>query len=171
MKKNLILTGMLGVGKSTIGRLLAIKLNLNFLDVDKIIEKEQGLLIKEIFETKGEDNFRAIEKKTSLKLLEKHSVVVALGGGAFMDKDIRNKVLKSSISFWLNASLQTLIDRASSSDKRPLLNNENIGKKLSEIYENRKDIYCLANYKINCDKLSKTIIINEISKIYEQNRD
>tara|TARA_B110001452_G_scaffold240296_1_gene221777 strand:+ start:325 stop:525 length:201 start_codon:yes stop_codon:yes gene_type:complete len=63
LKKNLILTGMLGVGKSTIGRLLAIKLNLNFFDVDKIIEKEQGLLIKEIFETKGEDNFRAIEKK------------------------------------------------------------------------------------------------------------
>ena len=105
MKKNLVLTGMMGVGKSTIGKRLAKKLGLKFIDLDKIIEKREGTTIKDIFNTKGEDYFRKIEKRTALQEFKKSNNVIALGGGAFMNKDIRKEVEISGVSFWLDLSL------------------------------------------------------------------
>ncbi|MDC0179688.1 shikimate kinase, partial [Candidatus Pelagibacter sp.] len=101
-KENLVFLGMMGSGKSAIGSLVAKKLKLNFIDVDKEIEKELGLSISKIFEIKGEDYFRKFEEKITLKILRINSAVVSLGGGAFVNKMIRKEVLKNHISFWLN---------------------------------------------------------------------
>ena len=90
-KENLVFLGMMGSGKSSIGSLTAKKLGIKFIDVDKEIERELGLSISKIFETKGEDYFRKFEEKTTLKILKNNSVVVSLGGGAFINKVIEKK--------------------------------------------------------------------------------
>ena len=102
MNKNLILLGMMGVGKTTIGRILAKKLNLEFIDTDEHIEKKNLMTVSEIFEKKGEKFFRTEEKNVIYELLKKNSCVFALGGGAFMNENIRETVKKSCISFWLD---------------------------------------------------------------------
>ena len=109
MKKNLVLTGMMGVGKSTIGKKLAQRLKLKFIDVDQVIEAKEKSTIKEIFEKKGEDYFRNIEKKITLEILKTKNLVIALGGGGFINKSIRKDVLRSSITVWLDLNLSFLI--------------------------------------------------------------
>ena len=94
-KENLVFLGMMGSGKSSIGSLVAKKLKLDFIDVDKEIEKELGLTISKIFETKGEDYFRKYEEKITLKILKLNTVVVSLGGGAFVNKIIRKEIQKN----------------------------------------------------------------------------
>ena len=110
-KENLVFLGMMGSGKSSIGSLVAKKLKLNFIDIDKKIEKELGLTISKIFEVKGEDYFRELEEKVTLKVLKTNSIVVSLGGGAFINKVIRKEILKNHISFWLNWDNKTLLNR------------------------------------------------------------
>ena len=109
MKKSLVLTGMMGVGKSTIGKSLAQKLSYNFIDIDKLIEAKEGCSINVIFKTKNESYFRKIEQSLSLKQLKKERSVISLGGGAFMNKSIRRAVKGSSISFWLDVEINELI--------------------------------------------------------------
>ena len=122
-KKNLVFLGMMGSGKSSIGSLIAKKLQLNFIDIDNVIENELGLSIKKIFETKGENYFRKFEEKTTLKKLKSSSTVISLGGGAFSNKEIRKEVIKNHISFWLNWSDDILLNRIKNSKKRPLAFN------------------------------------------------
>jgi len=117
-KENLVFLGMMGSGKSSIGSLIAKKLKIKFIDVDKEIEKELGLSISKIFETKGENYFRKLEQKITLKILKINSTVVSLGGGAFMNKVIRNEILKNHISFWLNWDNETLLNRIKNSKKK-----------------------------------------------------
>ena len=111
MNKSLVLTGMMGVGKSTIGRLIAKRLKIKFIDVDKVIEKKEKKTIKRIFEDNGEKYFRKLEEKTTLKILKNNRSVIALGGGAFINKEIRQKVLSSCLSVWLKVDLDKLIKR------------------------------------------------------------
>ena len=125
MKKNLILLGMMGVGKSTLGKIVAKKQNLNFIDTDTNIEKKLSMKISEIFRKKGEKFFREVEEKEVLSSLENENCVIALGGGAFVNKNIRNFVLKNSISVWLDVSLKILNKRVYWNKKRPLLNKKN----------------------------------------------
>ena len=167
MKKNLILTGMMGVGKSTLGRSLAKELGMKFIDLDKSIEKKESLSIKEIFEKKGEKYFRSIERKIGLKSLREKNSVIALGGGAFIDLNIRKEVLKNCVSFWLDLKTESILKRSSNLRKRPLLSSVNLKKTLDDIYENRKKVYNLANFKINCNKISKSELVKKITKIYE----
>ena len=101
LKKNLVLTGMMGVGKSTIGKSLARKLSYNFVDIDRLIEIKEGKNINLIFQSKGESYFRKLENSISLKNLKLKNCVISLGGGAFLDKSIRRAVKSSSVSFWL----------------------------------------------------------------------
>ena len=110
-KENLIFLGMMGSGKSSIGSLVAKKLNLEFIDIDKEIEKKLGMSIKEIFNSKGENYFRELEEKVTLKKLKLNSTVISLGGGAFVNQQIRKEVLKKHISFWLNWSDQIILNR------------------------------------------------------------
>jgi len=167
MKKNLVLIGMMGSGKSTIGRLLSNITNLNLIDTDKLIEKETKLEIKDIFQKKGENFFRKIEEKITLNSLKFSNNIIAIGGGAFLNDKIREKIRNNCISVWLKCSEQTLISRIKNSKKRPkayLLKD----KDLIKLINNRSKIYSKADYKINCDSLTKEEIANKILKIYEK---
>ena len=168
MKKNLVLLGMMGVGKSTLGKIVAKKLNLKFLDTDLNIEKKWSMKISEIFENKGEDFFRIEEEKEVLECLKKNKIVLALGGGAFMNKNIRNLILKNSLSFWLDLNLKTVNKRVKWSKKRPLVNEEDSRTKINKLYAERKNIYKLAKHKINCNNLSKKNIADKIIILYEK---
>lgn len=167
MNKNLVLTGMMGVGKSTIGRLLAKRLKVKFIDVDKIIEKNEKKSIKKIFEYKGEKYFRKIEERVTFKVLRSKNAVIALGGGAFMNNQIRDKVLRSCLSFWLRVNLDKLIARYRRNNRRPLLNKKKLETDVKKIYQSRKKIYRLANFKINCDNITKTQVVEKILIFYE----
>ena len=168
MKKNLILLGMMAVGKTTLGKIVAKKQELKFIDIDASIEKKNSMKIKEIFKKKGEKFFRMEEEKEILKSLEKNNCVIALGGGAFMSKTVRENILKNAISIWLNVDIKTLNKRVKWNQKRPLLKEENNQKKITELYDERKDIYKLANHEIACDNLSKKNIAEKIIALYEK---
>ena len=167
MKKSLVLTGMMGVGKSTIGRIIAKRLKVKFIDVDKIIERNEKKSIKRIFEENGEEYFRKLEKKITFKILKKKKKVIALGGGAFMNNEIREKILNSCKSVWLKVDLEKLIKRYKNNNRRPLLNKKKLDTSVKKIYQSRKKIYSLANFKINCDNMNKTQIVEKILEFYE----
>ena len=160
----------MGVGKSTLGKIVAKKLNLKFIDIDLNIEKKWSMKIWEIFKIKGENFFRIEEEKEVLECLKKNKTVLALGGGAFMDKSIRNSVLKNSLSFWLDIDLKTVSKRVKWNKKRPLLNQENSEEIIKKLYLKRKNIYKLANYKINCNKMTKDEIAKKIIFYYENHK-
>ena len=171
MKKNLVLTGMMGVGKTTVGKRLAEKLGNRFIDIDKIIETKENKTITEIFANKGENYFRKIEKEITIDILNKKNVVIALGGGAFINPNIRKEIRNTSISVWLDLSLKTLITRISNTKKRPLLKEGNLKEAINRIYSERKKIYNQSNFKIKCDLLKVDQIVNKIIKLYENSRD
>ena len=168
MKKNLVLLGMMAVGKTTLGKIVAKKQELKFIDIDASIEKKNSMTIKEIFKKKGEKFFRMEEENEILKSLEKNNCVIALGGGAFMNKTVRENILKNAISIWLNVDIKTLNQRIKWNQKRPLLKKENNQKKITKLYAERKDIYKLANHQIACDNLSKKNIAEKIIALYEK---
>ena len=159
---------MMGVGKSTLGKVLSLKLNSKFVDVDKLIEKREKMSIQNIFKTKDEKYFREIEEKITLEVLDTFPAVIALGGGAFINKNIRDKVLKKSISFWLDSNINTLLKRMSNKKKRPLLNKDSPKTELIKLYAKRKDAYKMADHKIDCSKYTKNEIIKQILKVYEK---
>ncbi len=167
-KENLVFLGMMGAGKSSIGSLVAKKLRLNFIDIDLEIEKISQKTINEIFEIEGENYFRELEEKITLKKLKLVSSVISLGGGAFMNKKIRSEVLKNHKSFWLNWNDQVLLDRIKKSKKRPIALNSNKNE-LIDLIKKRSYIYSKAQYEIKCDNLSKDMITEKILKIYETN--
>ncbi len=167
MKKNLTLTGMMGVGKTTIGKILSELLSMQFIDIDKVIEKKHNMTISKIFEIRGENFFRKLEEDNTLEQAKKKNVIISLGGGAFMNSKIREEILLNSKSFWLNSNLEIIKERLKKSQKRPLLNNDNFKKTLEQIYHERKDTYALADHKIECNKQKPNLIANIIIKIYE----
>ena len=166
MKKNLVLLGMMAVGKTTLGKIVAKKQELKFIDIDASIEKKNSMTIKEIFKKKGEKFFRMEEENEILKSLEKNNCVIALGGGAFMNKTVRENILKNAISIWLNVDIKTLNQRVKWNQKRPLLKEENNQKKITKLYAERKNIYKLAKHQIACDNLSKKNIAEKIIALY-----
>ena len=159
---------MMGVGKSTLGKVLSLKLNSKFIDVDKLIEKREKMSIQNIFKTKDEKYFREIEEKITLEVLDTFTAVIALGGGAFINRNIRDKVLKRSISFWLDSNINTLLKRMSNKKKRPLIDKESPKAELIKLYAKRKDAYKMADHKIDCSKYTKNEIIKQILKAYEK---
>jgi len=162
---------MMGVGKSTVGKKLAKKLKLKFIDIDKIIEKKEKRTIKEIFEDKGEGYFRKIEKKISLEELKKSNSVIALGGGAFMDSSIRKEAENLSISFWLDLGLESLLIRLKNVKKRPLLNQDRLEESVNKIYSERKKIYNKSDFKIKCNLMNADQIVSKIIKLYESSEN
>ena len=166
LNKNLVLVGMMGSGKSSIGKILSKKLEFEFIDTDNKIEEIEKKTISEIFKKNGEKYFRNIEEVISLKSLKLNNKVIALGGGGYINPTIRKYTLKNCISVWLNWKNETLINRINNSKKRPLamkLNNLELQKLIIE----RSMMYNLSDYKINCDKLDKKQIVEKIIKLYE----
>ena len=168
VRKNLVLLGMMGVGKTTVGKIVAKKQGLEFIDTDINIEEKCSMKISEIFEKKGEKFFRIEEKKEVLKSLKNNQCVIALGGGAFINKAVRDYVLKKAISIWLDVSLKTLNERIKWNKNRPLVDSKNNQMKIDKLYTERKNIYKLANHRIDCNNLSKENIVNKIIMLYEK---
>ncbi len=171
LTKNLILTGMMGVGKSTIGKKLAEKLSFRFSDIDKIIEGIEKTTIRNLFNTKGEGYFRKLEVKISLQEINKKKVVISLGGGAILSDVIRNSVKKQCTSFWLDTEINILNTRLKNSKNRPLLFGKNLKPALIKIYTQRKKFYNKADFRIKCDLLKPEEIVDKIIKYYESSRN
>lgn len=171
-KKIIVLTGMMGSGKSTIGKNLALKLKKNFIDSDIELSKASGLTINEIFEQFGEEYFRYGEKKIIEKYLSKKnkSTIISIGGGAFLNKELRELINKKSISIWLNASYNTLLKRLNRNIKnRPIFKGHKLKIKLQELIDQRTKYYKLAHYKIDVDNLHIPEIVDNIINQLENN--
>ena len=168
-KGNIVFLGMMGSGKTSIGKLVSIKLNLNFFDIDHIIEEKTKMKISKIFSNKGEEFFRHLEEKNTLNILKKKGSVISLGGGGFLNNNIRKEVLANHLSFWLSYDDKILINRIINSSKRPLAFNLN-KEELLNLTKKRSNIYSKALYKVNCNNLTKIEIVNKILKIYEKNK-
>ena len=170
LNKNLVLVGMMGVGKSSIGKILSKKLEFEFIDTDNKIEEMENKTIAEIFKINGEQHFRNIEEVISLKMLKLNNKVIALGGGGYTNPNIRKYTLKKCISIWLDWKHETIINRIKNSKKRPLavkLNN----LELQKLIIKRSVLYNLSHYKINCDKLDKKQIVEKIINLYENSQN
>ena len=167
-KKNLVILGQMAVGKSTIGALVAKKLGLKFYDTDKIIENEAEMSVAEIFEKRSENFFRSLEEKIILKNLENEKSIISLGGGAFLNEKIRKEIIENHVSFWLDCNDKTLIRRIRNNKKRPIANKLN-NQELIELIAKRRKIYQKAKFKIQCDKLTKIEVVNNILELYETN--
>ena len=165
-KKNLVFLGMMGSGKSSIGSIVSKKLNIDFIDVDQEIEKKVGMAISKIFENEGEKYFRKIEELITLKFLKKSKTVISLGGGAFLNNNIKKEVLDNHISFWLNWDIKTLVNRIKNSKKRPIALKATRNE-LADLIKNRSIVYSKAMYKIDCENLTKNETVKKIIKIYE----
>ena len=168
INKNLVFLGMMGSGKSSIGHLVSKKLNLPFIDIDSLIVENTRMNISEIFEKKGENYFRNLEEKITLRYLKKTKHIISLGGGGFINTKIRKEVLTNHFSFWLNWDDAILIKRIKGSKKRPLV-FKSTDQEIRAIIKARSGIYSSAQFKINCNKLTKTEIVKKIIKIYELN--
>ena len=168
LKKNLVFLGMMGSGKSSIGLLISKKFNLKFIDVDSIIENETKTTITNIFKDKGENYFRNLEEKITIKILQTNNCVISLGGGAFLNNKIRKEILTNHLSFWLNWDESILIKRIKNSKKRPLVYNST-DVQIKDMIKKRSKKYRYAKFKINCNNLTKTEMVKKIIKIYELN--
>ena len=166
LNKNLVLVGMMGSGKSSIGKILSKKLKYEYIDTDNKIEEIEKKTISEIFKLNGEKYFRNIEEIISLKFLKLNNKIIALGGGGYINSNIRKYVQKKCISVWLDWKNETLINRIKNSKKRPLaIKLDNL--KLKSLIIKRSVMYNLSDYRINCDKLNKKEIVEKIINLYE----
>ncbi|KAA9013455.1 MULTISPECIES: shikimate kinase [Sphingobium] len=140
----IVLVGMMGVGKSTVGRRLAARLGLNFVDADEEIEKAAGMTVTEIFERYGESYFRDGERRVIARLMDGVPKVIATGGGAFMQDETRKLILDAATAIWLDADIEILVDRVARRESRPLLKNRDPRIVLTELAAVRNPVYALA---------------------------
>lgn len=143
-KASLVLVGLMGVGKSTIGRRLAARLGLPFVDADEEIERAAGMSIQEIFDSYGEAQFRDGERRVIARLIDGEPKVVATGGGAFVQEDTRRLILEKATAIWLDANIEILIERVSRRDGRPLLKGRDTRAVMSRLAAERAPFYAQA---------------------------
>lgn len=160
--KTIVLTGMMGSGKSTVAKILKEKLNLKAIDIDSCIEKSEGSSISEIFKNNGEKYFRIIEGNTIKTVFKPENIILSLGGGAFENKDTREFLLKNSVVIYLETSADIIFERIKTDTSRPLLCDNMTIEKISEIMNLRKQNYQSATYTINTDNKTPTQIAQDI---------
>ncbi len=166
MLKTVVLVGMMGSGKTSVGKELAKSLNLDFIDVDHEIEKKCKKTIPEIFKKKGEKYFRNIEEKMCNKIINNDVKIISLGGGAFANEKIRKKIKKHALSVWINVGIESLCLRLEKSkNKRPLLDYTNLKKSIKDILDKRKKIYEKADFVVNVKSDNKKKVAEKIMKI------
>lgn len=146
--RTVALVGLMGAGKSTVGRRLASKLGRPFVDSDDEIEKAAGLSVSDIFALHGEEEFRRVERKVLQRLLDGPPQVLATGGGAYLNEVTRDLMRKHAITIWLNADLETLWKRVSRRNHRPLLRRPDAKEVLSNLFDERRPIYELADLTV-----------------------
>ncbi|MDQ0420563.1 shikimate kinase [Peteryoungia aggregata LMG 23059] len=161
-KRNLVLVGLMGAGKSAIGRIVAQQLGLPFVDTDTEIERVSRMSISELFAAYGEDEFRALETRVIKRLLRTGPRVVSTGGGAFINEKTRKQVERGGLSIWLNADLEVLWERVNKRDHRPLLKTENPKQTLKDLMDKRYPIYALADITVQSRDVRKEVIANEV---------
>jgi len=166
--KNIYLVGFMGTGKTTVGKILAKKLNKKFLETDNLIEKKEKKKIVDIFKEYGEPYFRKLEKELIKKISKKKDLVVSCGGGLICNKE-NSKILKESgIVFNLLASVNTIYNRTKNSPFRPLLNVENPIERIRSLLKKRMPFYKQAHFSIKTDKLSIEEVANKIIEILKE---
>lgn len=161
-RRSIVLVGMMGAGKSSIGRRLAARLNLPFVDADAEIEKAASMTIPEIFAAHGEPYFRAGEARVIARLLESGPQVLATGGGAFMNPETRAAVHAKGISIWLNATLDILIRRIKRRADRPMLAGADQVETLKHLIEERYPVYAEADLIVESRDVPHETIVGEI---------
>lgn len=158
----IVLVGLMGVGKSTIGRKLATRLGIDFVDADHEIEAAAGLSISEIFEKYGEDHFRDGERRVIARLIDGQVKVIATGGGAFMNAATRTLILDKAITIWIDADIRILAERVSRRDTRPLLKGKDPKSVLSSLAELRNPIYRLAPIHVRSEIAPSDVTVDAI---------
>ena len=158
----LVLIGLMGSGKTTIGRRLAVRLDVPFVDADDEVERAAGCSIADMFEVHGEAAFREGEKRVIARLLEGQPGVMATGGGAFMNEETREKIKESGISIWLRADLDVLVRRCGWRDDRPLLKNGDMRETLESLIDQRYPIYGEANIIVDTGDMPHRTVVDNI---------
>ncbi len=160
--KTIVLIGMMGSGKTTIGKLLGEKLTLRSIDIDVIIEQNEKRTVSEIFQNEGEKYFRNIERETIKKNFTNKDLIISLGGGAFEDQLTQKLLLKNSTVIYLKTSPNVILERIKNNTNRPLLKNQMTVEKIQSIILQRQKNYELANITILTDNKNTDKIVEEI---------
>lgn len=160
--KTIVLIGMMGSGKTTIGKLLGEKLTLRSIDIDVIIEQNEKRTVSEIFQNEGEKYFRNIERETIKKNFTNKDLIISLGGGAFEDQLTQELLLKNSTVIYLKTSPNVILERIKNNTNRPLLKNQMTVEKIQSIILQRQKNYELANITILTDNKNTDKIVKEI---------
>jgi shikimate kinase len=166
-KENIYLIGLMGVGKTTIGRQLAKSLLMPFYDSDKAIEESTGVDIPTIFEFEGEEGFRDREQKMIQKLTQLHGIVLATGGGAILREENRKLLKENGYVVYLQCSVERILERTRRDTQRPLLKTDNPKERLQRLFEQRQPLYLsCANFKIDTGMLKSKTVVNRILEEY-----
>lgn len=160
--RNLIFVGLMGAGKSAIGRMVAQALSIPFIDTDAEIEKVSRMTISELFAAYGEVEFRALETRVIERLLRGGPRVVSTGGGAFINENTRHQIKIGGISIWLKADIDVLWERVNKRDHRPLLKTENPRQTLENLMIQRYPIYAEADMTVLSENVRKDVMVNEV---------
>jgi shikimate kinase len=155
---------MMGVGKSTIGRRLSLRLDLPFVDADHEIAKAASLTINEIFEKYGEAHFRDGERRVIGRLFDGKPKIIATGGGAFINEETRAMMLDRAVVIWLDADIETLVERVSRKNDRPLLKNGNPAEILTKLAKERNPIYATAHIHVKSESTPHDATVEAILK-------
>lgn len=161
-RRSVVLVGMMGAGKSSVGRRVALRLGIPFADADTEIEKAAGMAITDIFAIRGEAEFRAGEARVILRLLEGGPQVLATGGGAFINPDTRAAIAAKGISIWLKAEPDVLMKRIKRRQDRPLLHTADPAATLRKLLEEREPVYALADLTVQSREVTHDRIVDEI---------
>src|SRR5215216_780475 len=159
---SIVLVGMMGAGKSSVGRRLAARLGIPFVDADAKIEEAAQMTIPDIFESFGEAEFRSAEARVIARLLDNGPQVLATGGGAFMRPETRAVIRSKGISFWLNADFEVLLRRVKRRSDRPLLKTDDPAETLKRLIAERSPIYAEADVTIQSREVAHEKIVDEI---------
>ena len=163
----IVLVGLMGVGKATVGKRLATRLGLRFLDADAEIEKAADMTVSEMFERYGEDAFRDGERRVISRLLGTQPMILATGGGAFMNEQTRALIKEKALSIWLDADVKILADRVSRRDTRPLLRGKDPLVVLTELAAKRNPIYAEAHIRVASNRAPHDETVKAIMKELE----
>ncbi len=161
-RRNIVFVGLMGAGKSAVGRRVAQQLKVPFIDTDVEIERVSRMTISELFATYGEEEFRALETRVIKRLLRGGPKVISTGGGAFINDNTRRHITRGGISLWLKADLEVLWERVNKRDHRPLLKTENPKATLAALMEKRYPIYAESDMTIESRDVRKEIIVTEV---------
>lgn len=161
-RRSLVLVGMMGAGKSSVGRKLATRLAMPFVDADTEIETAAGMTIPEIFEVRGEPEFRSGEQRVIARLLDGGPQVLATGGGAYMNAETRRLIGQKGVSIWLKAEFDILMRRIKRRNDRPLLRTADPESMLKRLIDERYPVYALADLTVESRDVSHEVIVDEV---------